>query len=230
LVCPLAGALFSHGDLTLEETDQGELFCSLDDAQKGLVAAGLPLKICEKVCEGIEKLILAGPKAEEYKSKGNRFDWKDMNGWGVIHQFNSQIRSAGKEPSEEAFQKMATFMREEDGEKRMYATDFFKFLDNLNKDESVPKQGEGPHPASVIGAAVEAFGKARDKEIKEPGLGTDNYLTEGDLRRLYMESRYPIDWKPNTSPSSAEVIREVYRTKIGWELFGTHQQSGWKFW
>ena len=181
--CPVVALLYNN-EMIVPDPESGKV--SWFDIAKGAAALGVGVDILVKVFKTFSRKLTAEQKAGGI----NLFGLKETK---LNHGFSTGIRDPTVNASklEELLLFADKKMSGGGSERRMYARNFHRARDHYLAQAKANGEGDLGFSSSITAAVdfvvmVEAFGRSGDSEGR--------YLTEEDLRRLYIDSNFPQDF------------------------------------
>jgi hypothetical protein len=193
ILCPVLAALYNNGDLDVDEKG----FVTQSDLKKGLARLGLEVE-CR---DGLAGILFPKKNAPERVSL---FQLKQPH---IEHKYSTMIRDPVIDSARFEDVIMRQAVPATPGEEtKFYKLQLKKAMDyaQTTKETKNDYNKEGGDGMLIsFGAMLEVFGRYEGDEAKDV-----QYMTEADLRAIFLESNYPQGWKPH------RVSRKTIRHEI----------------
>eukprot|EP00943_MAST-04B_sp_MAST-4B-sp1_P007734 g7734.t1 len=218
-----------------DSSNSPELILTLQDCYEACAMVGIPQKVADMLVWGIKGNITKSldlPNNIEDDDPRLYFNILNHVKYGMSHNINTGMNNIN---SQQAYYDFIENLEVVNGEKRLYSRDLYDWEKNEKKKMKLGnKNNNGSVPGGmVIASFIEVFGRIDEKnekngftkndeseldEILEQELeeeGTfDSYITAEDIRRMWLERKYPKGWKPRLH-SLAEIRREILQYMAG---------------
>jgi hypothetical protein len=177
--CPALLSLYNNGDLK-PAPDGSVDMKALDQALGGLGLGASVRSALVKVADGTDKM----------PDSFNLFNLRDSN---IDHSGSTGIRDPKVDP-----EKLDTFLSFGSGG-RFYADNLAKAMDHF---KSIDPGFKGTAIETVeMSALLQVFGRV------DPDRGGERYFNNDDIKGLWLDGKYPHDWKPR--PTNDVSLAEV---------------------